>query len=314
MPQVQVALREISRGKTVRVNDVMPYIVTNGNDDTKSLPAPKRAYSPQDVLKPDSKLEPDVEWYLLKQILPPIERLCAPIAGTDSVRLAECLGLDTRKYNISASSNSAQNTEIIPLESQIPDSDRFKDAVPLTLRCRLCTTTFPWDGLCGSTALVTPADGIVCPNPDCAHPQTTLSLIAQLETQIRAQTSAYYAGWLVCNDSTCGIRTRQCSVYGQRCVGPQGRAEGCLGKMALEYSDKKLYNQLLYFASLWDVQRAKERCAKEKELAEVRDRVAVLADKNRERFGVVKGVVDAYLKHCGRQWVDMEGLFSFVAT
>ena len=310
MPQVQVALREISRGKTVRINDVMPYIVTDGNDETKGLSAPKRAYSPQDVLKPDSKLSPDTEWYLLKQILPPIERLCAPIAGTDSVRLAECLGLDTKKYNISTSSNN-QSTEIVPLESQIPDAERFKDAVPLSLRCRVCTSSFNFEGLCTSTELVSP-DGILCPK--CQEPQTTISIIAQLETQIRAQTSAYYAGWLVCDDTACGIRTRQCSVYGQRCVGPQGRAEGCLGKMTMEYSDKKLYNQLLYFASLWDVDRAKERCLAEKGLDGLRERVAVLAKGNRERFEVIKGVIEGgYLRHCGRQWVDMEGLFSFAA-
>ena len=84
--------------------------------------------------------------------------------------------------------------------------------------------------------------------------------------------------------------------------------------MTMEYSDKKLYNQLLYFASLWDVDRAKERCLAEKGLDGLRERVAVLAKGNRERFEVIKGVIEGgYLRHCGRQWVDMEGLFSFAA-
>src|SRR6201995_6078273 len=122
MPQVQVALREISRGKHVRVNDVMSYIVTMGDEETKSLPAPKRSYTPQDVQKLDSGLVPDIEYYLHKQIFPPIERLCAPIPGTDSVRLAECLGLDVRKYQINTSAGTnQQSTEIFPMESQIPD-------------------------------------------------------------------------------------------------------------------------------------------------------------------------------------------------
>ena len=34
----------------------------------------------------------DYEYYLAHQILPPIERLCDPIEGTDRARLAECLG------------------------------------------------------------------------------------------------------------------------------------------------------------------------------------------------------------------------------
>ena len=35
----------------------------------------------------------DYDHYLSHQILPPIERLCEPIEGTDRARLAECLGM-----------------------------------------------------------------------------------------------------------------------------------------------------------------------------------------------------------------------------
>jgi hypothetical protein len=35
----------------------------------------------------------DYGYYLAHQILPPIERLCDPIEGTDRARLAECLGM-----------------------------------------------------------------------------------------------------------------------------------------------------------------------------------------------------------------------------
>ena len=38
----------------------------------------------------------DYQYYLSQQILPPIERLCEPIEGTDRSRLAECLGKLTR--------------------------------------------------------------------------------------------------------------------------------------------------------------------------------------------------------------------------
>lgn len=104
MPPAQVALRELARGRTVRPNDVISYVVTSGDSETSSLPAAKRSYTLQDVVKKDSGLKPDIEFYLLKQIFPPIERLCAPIPGTDAVRLAECLGLDVRKYQINTSS------------------------------------------------------------------------------------------------------------------------------------------------------------------------------------------------------------------
>jgi len=311
MPQVQVALRELARGKTVRINDVMSYIVTAGDEQTKSLPAPKRSYTPQDVMKADSGLQPDIEYYLLKQIFPPIERLCAPIPGTDSVRLAECLGLDTRKYQINPSSGgNQQNTEIFPLESQIPDSIRFKDAARLNLRCRVCHEMSVFEGLSISTAMCNP-DGLVCSNGNCQKPFLLISIIAQIESQIRAQASQYYEGWLICDDPSCGNRTRQVSVYGHRCLGPQGRAEGCLGHMSYEYSEKRLYNQLLYYAGLWDVNKAKEVARSSKEIEGSKDRVVVLAETNKASFAVVKGVVDGYLKKCGRQWVEMDSLFGF---
>jgi DNA polymerase alpha subunit A len=81
--------------------------------------------------------------------------------------------------------------------------------------------------------------------------------VAQLEHQIRRQTSQYYEAWLVCSDAACGNRTRQMSVYGSRCLGPKGLAHGCYGKMRYEYTEKMIYNQLLYFASLFDIEKAK---------------------------------------------------------
>jgi DNA polymerase alpha subunit A len=311
MPQVQVALREISRGKNVRVNDVMSYIVTMGDEQTKGLPAPKRSYTPQDVQKADSGLMPDVEYYLYKQIFPPIERLCAPIPGTDSVRLAECLGLDVRKYQINTSTaTSQQNTEIFPLESQIPDSVRFQDSARLSLRCKECQESTLFEGLCDSADKCTP-EGILCANAECKAPFSRLAVVMQLESQIRAQTSAYYEGWLVCDDPSCGNRTRQMSVYGHRCLGPNGRAEGCLGRMYYEYSEKKLYSQLLYFATLFDTEKAKNKAKNEKEYASQKDRITVLAETNKGSFEEIKAVVDGYLRKCGRQWVEMDAIFGF---
>ncbi|KAF4213684.1 hypothetical protein CNMCM8980_009275 [Aspergillus fumigatiaffinis] len=311
MPPAQVALRELARGKTIRPNDVISYIVTNGDSETSSLPPAKRSYTLHDVMKSDNNLKPDIEFYLLKQIFPPIERLCAPIPGTDAVRLAECLGLDVRKYQINTSSGSnQQNADIFPLESQIPDSVRFENAARLTLTCRSCKEKSIFEGLVASTHMCT-TNGIVCPNQACQKPFTVLTIIAQLESQIRAQASKYYEGWLVCDDSACGNRTRQMSVYGHRCLGPRGRAEGCLGRMTYEYSEKQMYNQLLYFAGLWDVDKAKANAQKEAS-GEKKDSIAALVEFNRTRFGTIKGVMDGYLKKCGRQWVEMDALFRFM--
>jgi DNA polymerase alpha subunit A len=303
MPQVQVALRDLARGKTVRKGDVVSYIITG--DSKSSEPAPKRAYAPSD-LKTDPSLLPDVEWYIGKQIFPPVERLCANIVGTSTSQLAEQLGLDVRKYSSfqTQQNSSSDDLEIHPLESQIPDEVRFSDCARLSLRCRKCKATSNFEGLVTSPECVS-ASGVLCAG--CGATIPTLSIVAQVEHAIRSQTTRYYEGWLVCDDSQCGNRTRQMSVYGTRCLGPKGLASGCLGRMRYEYTERAIYNQLVYFASLWDVDRARTKAA---DAPQDREKILALAEHNRVRFGTVKGVVDRYLDKCGRQWVAMDTLFS----
>ncbi|KAI1769076.1 hypothetical protein GGR53DRAFT_277778 [Hypoxylon sp. FL1150] len=327
MPQVQVALREIARGKNVRRGDVISYVVT-GDSKTTSEPVAKRAYTPQDVMKADSGLKVDVEWYMGKQIFPPVERLCANITGTSTSQLAENLGLDIRRYanNSTFNPSGSNDLEIHPLESQIPDDVRFRDCARLSLRCRKCKASAPFEGLLSSSLAesqkqsqtrVTP-QGVACPS--CQAPIPNLTVVAQVERAIRVETSRYYEGWLACDDPSCGARTRQMSVYGARCLGPQGLASGCLGRMRYEYSERDVYNQLVYFASLWDVDKARASASSGATglggqgnagslSAAEREAVDALAEHNRERFATVKGVVDKYLDKCGRRWVAMDTLF-----
>ncbi|RBR01602.1 hypothetical protein VDGD_06652 [Verticillium dahliae] len=314
MPQVQVALRDIARGKNVRKGDVISYIITG--DGQSSEPAPKRAYTPSDVLKPESGLAPDVEWYIAKQIFPPVERLCANIVGTSTMQLAECLGLDIKRYDTSRRHDDGveKDMEVHPLESQIPDDVRFADCTRLSLRCRTCKKSSVFEGLYSQPTRVSPA-GVLCDH--CGATINPLSVVAQVEHAIRVQTARYYEGWLVCDDSSCGIRTRQMNVYGTRCLGPKGLARDCLGRMRYEYSEKAIYNQLVYFTSLWDVDKARDKAVaaaapgSEEALSQAdRENILALAEHNRVRFGTVKGVVEKYLDKCGRQWVAMDTLFA----
>lgn len=312
MPSVQVALKLMAKGKVVKAKDVMSFIIT-GNSSGSAENAAKNAYPVDEVLKPDSSLKPDIDYYLHKQILPPVERLCAPISGTNITLLAACLGLDTSKYRVSSLSASGANqeTEIQPLESQIPDSVRFQNCSRLFLRCRACATVFPFHGLAGSTptSLETVShNGIQCPNPDCGQILHTLSVVAQVESAIRQLLATYYSGWLVCDDPACSNRTRQISVYGHRCLGPKGLATGCLGKMQWELREKDVWNQLLYLQSLFDVDRATKDASGDREK---REKMKILAEVNRERFGTVRDVVGKWLERNGRQWVQMDSLFSF---
>ncbi|KAG6877195.1 hypothetical protein C0993_009512, partial [Termitomyces sp. T159_Od127] len=91
-PHVQVALRMKAKGGTSRAGDVIPYVfcLEEGKETAKTGQA-ERAKHPDEVRRAGSELKIDFEYYLAHQVLPPIERLCEPIEGTDRARLAECL-------------------------------------------------------------------------------------------------------------------------------------------------------------------------------------------------------------------------------
>ena len=111
MPSVQVALRLMEKGKHVKAKDVMSFIIT-GDSSGSAEAAAKNAHPVDEVIKPGSDLKPDIDYYLHKQILPPVERLCAPIGGTNITMLAACLGLDTSKYRLSSASGSANAQDV----------------------------------------------------------------------------------------------------------------------------------------------------------------------------------------------------------
>jgi DNA polymerase alpha subunit A len=321
MPSVQVALKLMAKGKQVKAKDVMSFVIC-GNSAGSAENAAKNAHPLDEVMAKDSELVPDVDYYLHKQILPPVERLCAPIGGTNVALLAECLGLDTSKYRVSNASKGAEpGNEITTLESQIPDHIRFKDCEPLDLLCLGCRRHFEYRGLNykapdGEIPL-TPLgaltnNGLACPREGCGKVMSTLTLTSQLESQIRRHTAKYYAAWLVCDDPSCGNRTRSMCVYGHRCLGPKGLAHGCSGRMHFEYSEKALYNQLLYLQGIFDTEKSLQKLnAPGGVKGEENEKVKILAGMNGERFSVCWEVVRGYLDKSGWGWVSMGGLFGY---
>ncbi|KIJ54743.1 hypothetical protein M422DRAFT_24648 [Sphaerobolus stellatus SS14] len=300
-PHVQVALRRKSKGIPAKNGDVIPYIFCLGGDGSSSKTAQADlAYHPDEIRKANGELKIDFEHYLSHQVLPPIERLCEPIEGTDRSRLAECLGLDPSRYR-SSSGSEFEDRAFGTLDSQLADKDRFKDAEFLKVTCTGCDGEMVFEPLYDRERSIVSSAGPSCPS--CSTRLSNFRLQMQLELQIRQHIAKYYEGWTECNDATCRNRTRMMSVYGRRCMKPN-----CRGVATLEYSDLKLYNQLLYYASLFNrekVLKAAKGTAKEAE-------VAALLDVNKGFLDLMAGTVEKYLNNSGRRWVDLDGLFSFM--
>lgn len=319
MPPVQVALRLRKDGKVIKAGSVITYIITSlVNDSDKSSPA-ERARSLQEVLSKTSNLKPDAKFYLEKQIFAPVERLIERIDGVDMMRVADALGIDTRKYVLKLQHTNVSN-DITPLESNIPDSERFRGVSYFVMTCK-CGSCFRFGGIQASRDYKVTYNGVTCSR--CDYVFSLLKITAELEYTIRKHISLYYQGWLTCDDSACGITTRQISVYGKRCLGAAGKAQGCKGIMRYRYSDRALYNQLLYFDSIFNVDRAKKGLLKPiNDVAAGNSetprlppgQIEALAEQNRERFAICANVVQKYLSDCGRRYVDMGQIFDFMNT
>lgn len=184
------------------------------------------------------------------------------------------------------------------------------------------------------------ADGPKCPG--CQTVFGTASLQTQLVVQIREHISKYYEGWTVCDDPTCGNRTRMMGVYGRRCL-----RQGCRGTVAfevsppspfrvlrpykltggfIEYSDASLYNQLRYYHFLFNAEKAVKAAMGTSKLGtnwhnstrgptDVKrpiDEVTAVTFANGEFLRILTDTVERYMDQCGRRWVELSSIFSFM--
>ncbi|EST08774.1 Zinc finger, DNA-directed DNA polymerase, family B, alpha [Kalmanozyma brasiliensis GHG001] len=353
-PHVQVALRMKARGGSARMGDVIPYIFCLGEDGSSSTKTAQaeRAHHPDELRRKESELKIDYEHYLALQILPPVERLCESIEGTDRSRLAECLGLDPSKYsNVSIShAGAGADREFATLDSQIPDEVRFARCAPLTLTCPSCreTSTFLGPAHRTPTAAIKPlgdstnvpveernaitTKGIRCTNPACQRMLPLATVAIQLELAIRSYVERYYAGWTECSDANCGSRTRMASVYAKRCLAIHdaksaalldatsstgGAHLACRGRVEPSYRDKQLYDQLIYLESLFDAGRIRDKVTGAGAAVTAsgkawQDEVVAVLDVNRRELEALHKTVDRYLAKNGRRFVKLGSLFRFM--
>ncbi|EGB05577.1 hypothetical protein AURANDRAFT_30667 [Aureococcus anophagefferens] len=272
-PHLRVAKAMLKEGRAVNVGDHIPYVICTGSDKNVA----DRSYHPDAVATKPSLEKPkvDVEWYLTQQILPPIARLCEPIAGMSRASIADKLGLDARKFAAAmARSQSALDEANANMRSFTPaslqsDEERFADCQPLVVECGSCKLRWPLPleqrgaraRLEAARDAATPAKAAACAALSCGHCGAKLlgyknaascfsRVSVALQMATRASLKDYYDGWMVCDDSACGARTRQLSCAGVRCL-----SRGCKGRLVPEANEKRIYTQLQYYRALFDDDR-----------------------------------------------------------
>eukprot|EP00117_Sycon_ciliatum_P005097 scpid11208/ scgid3347/ DNA polymerase alpha catalytic subunit; DNA polymerase alpha catalytic subunit p180 len=243
LAHVLVALR-LAKAKTHHfgAGDTVPYVIC---EDGSSNSAMQRAYHP-DELRKNSDLTIDYKYYLKDQVHPVVSRLCEPVDSLDAAMVAEYLGLDRSAYRKAAAAVEEDENDLalgFTTDSEI----LFKDAQQLEVPCPSCSVPCKVEGLLQS-------DSAKMAIPKCAQCSENLKLPYlgnRLLTEMQSFIQTYYEGWLMCADAACSHRTRSVPLTVM-----QGHPACPLCRKANlkpEYTDTMLYNQLLYYSRLFDV-------------------------------------------------------------
>jgi len=334
-PHVMVAEAMTADGQTVRVGDHIPFIVCEqSNDDTADSKGniASRSHHPSAIQKAAGALVIDSTWYLSNQVLPPVARLCDPIEETDAARIADCLGLDPKRFhNFSKSNeNGMQDEDELLLSSQADDESRFKDCERLSLCCPLCQSHFELEGVFkkiddavlnavkteGSVAPKA-VSGLHCPNPVCpgivdkkeAEDKVKAALANKLVLACRSHIDRYYQDWAKCSE--CGSRTTQVCVRNDNCW------RCSTGKMVKEYSALDLYTQLTYYQYLFDVRKALNNLAADNASRKKNNKLEIEHDfppAHQKIFWDIYRQLEETLKTSGYHYISLASLFSTVMT
>ncbi|ESP04902.1 hypothetical protein LOTGIDRAFT_109334, partial [Lottia gigantea] len=285
LPHVQVALRLNSKGgKKLRGGDTIPYIIC---EDGSNLPASQRAYHPEELAKQET-LKIDVKYYLSNQVHPVVSRLCDPIEGTDAAHLAECLGLDPSGYRHAVHHNDEEDAL---LGDQLTEEERYKDCDRLKFICPqpTCNKEIIFDSVFSGSEAYIECSLAKCTNPACeSRPVDYLGRIKnQLTMVIRQHIKKYYEGWMKCEDTACGARTKKLPLMFQR--GHPFCSACHRGILHLEYSDSALYTQLSFYQYLFDPEKA----------------MSLMSDRDRARLKIKEYISDyKYIKDSVDRWIN----------
>jgi len=75
--------------------------------------------------------------------------------------------------------------------------------------------------------------------------------------------------------------------------------------MAFEYSDSAIYDQLRYYASLFDADKILQRATGSPDSGAV----SAVLNNNNIFLHSMADIVSKYLDECGRKWVDLGSIF-----
>uniref|UniRef100_A0A2K6BY70 DNA polymerase n=1 Tax=Macaca nemestrina TaxID=9545 RepID=A0A2K6BY70_MACNE len=309
LPHVHVALWINSQGgRKVKAGDTVSYIICQ---DGSNLTASQRAYAPEQLQKQDN-LTIDTQYYLAQQIHPVVARICEPIDGIDAVLIATWLGLDPTQFRVHHYHKDEENDALLGGPAQLTDEEKYRDCERFKCPCPTCGTENIYDNVFDGSGTDMEPSLYRCSNIDCkASPLTfTVQLSNKLIMDIRRFIKKYYDGWLICEEPTCGNRTRHLPLQFSR-TGPLCPA--CMkATLRPEYSDKSLYTQLCFYRYIFDAECALEKLTTDHEKDKLKKQFftpRVLQD-----YRKLKNTAEQFLSRSGYSEVNLSKLFAGCAV
>jgi len=254
------------------VGDFIQYIIVDGEGQDY-----QRAYNIQQVR--DKNMKIDLNYYLTKQIIPPICRLIEPLDTITAPMIGECFGVEIKggsnrssggNYSGDYADMDDEQEEEIQFENE---AEKFATCDKLKLRCRHCGIELLYEGVLHPK---THKVGLKCYAkggcPGYVLKDQRDADLAYYKNQIRKQFNdtirKYYRRTFNCvgplDPSKCPFQNRKHSI-------PLGSSRHCVcgGTVTESFSALKLNRQLDYYIYLFDTSKAETRFMQQQEDAKV---------------------------------------------
>ncbi|CAL9114496.1 unnamed protein product [Musa textilis] len=326
-PHVQVALRLKKNGYSgCSAGDTVPYIICCQQDSLSgpSTGIAQRARHPEEIKKDYSDWIIDINYYLSQQIHPVVSRLCASIQGTSPARLAECLGLDSSKFQFKSSESVGQDPSSV-LSAITDEEERYRGCEPLRLSCPSCSSTFdcpPVSSLLSTMHKENQSDSQAedltganfwkrmrcprCPDSIDGCKISSAMLANQVKRQAENFICTYYKGLMMCDDEICKYTARSLNL---RVIGDSERGTvcpnypRCNGHLIRQYTEADLYKQLSYFCHVLDATRFLEKL-EQKATAPIEKELSMIQPVVSPAASVIQKIRD----RCSYGWVQLDDL------
>lgn len=169
----------------------------------------------------------DKTWYLLKQVLPAVDRICIPLEGTDRNKLIECLQINNQEPP------NINEMDEVGVE-EIEEDDDISEPEPLVTKSRHCKCEILKFKCAACNHTITYKESnngsdLTCV---CGEPLNSASAYSQTLITTRRFIKMYYDSPYQCSEPSCGFQTKdQLPNDNESCL-----QYGCPGRLVRQVS------------------------------------------------------------------------------